>query len=354
MPRISVKCLLLFVFGILLFTNQLSAKEKNRLKVSYYNLDALYDTLSNQGHRDSAYLPTASIEWNTAKYNEKIRNQARVIRSLHDSSSADILALTGIETEHVLKDLLITPALLPLNYAYVWSKGEKGEKGLSNVLLFNPKKVKVIWDSAIVISNKTSHLYRYTADALHVKLKSQKQIIDVIVVSLPNPLADKRQNIPGIQLNAAQQLLSYIVSKELHTKSAFMLLGSLHASPSDPMLRLLYDAKKPPVFSQKKGRFVNLMTFLDSLTSGTYFVETQPYITDYGLISTPLFQNNSGWQYKENSIKIHNPLWMLHPYQRYEGHPFQHFFNGRWMGGFGDYFPVSYELEYAKKRKKVN
>jgi hypothetical protein len=354
MPRISVKLLLLSACVSISFSFQVIAKEKNRLKISYYNLDALYDTLPNQGIRDSAFTPNATIQWNTSKYNEKISNHAQVIRSLHDSTSADILGLSGVETERVLKDLLAIPALAQLNYAYVWPKGEKGEKGLACVLLYNPKKVKILWDSAIAISNKTPHLYRYTADALHVKVRSQKQIIELIVVSLPNPLEDKRQQIPGIQLNAAQQLLSYIVSKDLHNHPAFILLGSMHASPTDPMLKLLYNAKMPPLFSFKQGRFVNLMSNLDTLTTGTYFVETQPYITDYGLISNLLFQNHSGWQYKTNSIKVHNPTWMQHPYQRYAGHPYHHYFNGKWIGGFGDYFPVSYELEYAKKRKKVN
>lgn len=80
--------------------------------IGYYNLDGLYDTLPSQFYDDSAYTPTGRYLWTQERYQQKISNIAAVI----DSISLPIVGLYGVETEAVVRDIVMRSGL---DYTYV-------------------------------------------------------------------------------------------------------------------------------------------------------------------------------------------------------------------------------------------
>ncbi len=74
------------------------------LGIAYYDADRLYDTLPALFYDDSEFTPQGALHWNTARYERKIRQTAALL----DSMRMDLVVVTGVETEAVVRDLVMT------------------------------------------------------------------------------------------------------------------------------------------------------------------------------------------------------------------------------------------------------
>ena len=80
-------------------TIQLSAQP--RVGFAYYDVDRAYDTSPSPFYDDSAFTPSGRYQWNSERYEHKIKGIAAVV----DSMSLPIIALYGVENEQVVRDI---------------------------------------------------------------------------------------------------------------------------------------------------------------------------------------------------------------------------------------------------------
>ncbi len=69
---------------------------------AYYDADRLYDTIPALFYDDSDFTPQGRLRWTAERYARKIAHTAAVL----DSMRMDIVALAGVETEAVVRDLV--------------------------------------------------------------------------------------------------------------------------------------------------------------------------------------------------------------------------------------------------------
>lgn len=345
-----------FAILLLLALNEKSfaqkIKAKNTFKVSYYNLNNLYDTIANANLADSNYTPLGKYEWNTEKYNSKLQHAAIAIYSLHDSLGADFIGLAGVENENVLKDLIATPLLYKMKYQFVFSKGEKRD-GLGMAILYKPKKVKYLWDSSFSVTGTKKPWEKSIVGAIHAKVMVKNEVFDIVLCDFPNPFESTQDAYFSLRMNAINQVSNYLTSHHLKDGQRTIIMGTLSMEPTAPMFSVLLNTAHPDSAIYKYQKLVPLALFCDSAT-GTYFKDRVPFHFDQVLLCKQLYSNHAGWQYLKGSYKIYNPAWMLHPERIKTGHPFENFHNDKWVGGFSNHFPISFTLVYAKKRKEVN
>lgn len=72
------------------------------LGIAYYDADRLYDTLPALFYDDSEFTPEGELRWNTSRYERKIRQTAALL----DSMRMDLVVITGVENEAVVRDLV--------------------------------------------------------------------------------------------------------------------------------------------------------------------------------------------------------------------------------------------------------
>ena len=82
------------IFVILLLLAA-SATAQTTTSIGFYNVENLFDTISSGTYNDSAYTPAGRNRWNTERYNNKLRNIARVL----DHMSLDVVGLAEVENE---------------------------------------------------------------------------------------------------------------------------------------------------------------------------------------------------------------------------------------------------------------
>ena len=86
---------------MLLLLSKLGASAQAPAGIAYYDVDRLYDTIPSLFYDDRAYTPEGTYGWNTERYRRKIRQVAETV----DSMALPVVALYGVETEQVARDI---------------------------------------------------------------------------------------------------------------------------------------------------------------------------------------------------------------------------------------------------------
>ncbi|MEG0499332.1 MAG: hypothetical protein RR522_05605 [Alistipes sp.] len=85
----------------LLIVHSLCASAQRQMSIAYYDVDRLYDTIPALFYNDTDFTPDGRLHWTSERYERKIRNIAAVI----DSMQMNLVAVAGVETEEVVRDL---------------------------------------------------------------------------------------------------------------------------------------------------------------------------------------------------------------------------------------------------------
>ncbi len=121
----------IYLLLLALSTLHLSAHastHRARIGFTYWDVGRMYDTIPSRFYDDKEFTPQGSRRWNTERYTRKIENIARVI----DSLNMPIIALFGIETESITRQIITT---LDDDYSYLHRTIE-GSNGLDFALLY--------------------------------------------------------------------------------------------------------------------------------------------------------------------------------------------------------------------------
>ncbi|GFI54695.1 hypothetical protein IMSAGC022_01317 [Alistipes sp.] len=86
---------------MLLLLSKLGASAQTPAGIAYYDVDRLYDTIPSLFYDDRAYTPEGTYGWDTERYRRKIRQVAETV----DSMALPVVALYGVETEQVARDI---------------------------------------------------------------------------------------------------------------------------------------------------------------------------------------------------------------------------------------------------------
>src|SRR5680860_1213774 len=108
----------IYVILIFLWINFGFAQEKKTYHIStiaFYNVENLFDTENDPFTCDDDRTPEGKDIWNTEKYEDKLKNIARVISEIGTETAKNspaVIGLCEIENLKVLEDLISQPQLL--------------------------------------------------------------------------------------------------------------------------------------------------------------------------------------------------------------------------------------------------
>ena len=184
---------LIILFKILL-PSSLAAQSGAQVSILSYNVENLFDTIDDPISRDSEFTPTGKKEWNSSKYWTKIKRLNKVFLSL-DSCLPDLIALTEIENESVLKDIIRTNQFLKEYEFITYESGDR--RGIQNAILYNKTKFKLLYSSIRAPRDSTGNiLYQGMMDDRIERLGSYKQqwknnYLEDAILSVRNNLKPK-------------------------------------------------------------------------------------------------------------------------------------------------------------------
>ena len=340
-----MKKVLFFSVIILLIINSCKSPQPeffgtDNLKIVFYNVENLFDTINDPNKKDESYLPSSKIAWNTERYLHKIDNLSKVFSSIDSLEMPQIIGLSEVENKKVLEDLIAHPKLVKANYQII-HKESPDERGIDVAMLYRPNSFKPIFIENIKITfpfDKTDN----TRDILHVEgLISPKDTLHVFVNHWVSRWGGQEQTEPKRIYIA--EFLRNIVNQlySVNPKTNIVIMGDLNDNPDD--VSILNYLETDSVFNINKEKSLTNLAFKKYRNGeGTLYWKSWDFF-DQIIVSSNLFDKNSSWEIENNSMNIFKPDWILYHPKNGDARP-NRTAAGSYFGGYSDHLPVYISL----------
>ena len=346
-----------FIVAALLILMSLSAsaqKTQQNYVIGFYNLENLFDIYDDPVKNDNEFLPEGKNKWTQAKYEKKLHNMAKVIRSMADNNKRwhTILGISEIENRLVIEDLVSQPEIADANYQIV-HYDSPDRRGVDVALLYKPDQFTYLDSESIPFDfnsdidfSDTDTSYFKTRDILMVHGLIAGEHFAFYVAHLPSRIGGKGGNLRGrggeIIYNHAMMM------EEKYPGIKIVAMGDMNDNPTDDsMAKYLHGQERlenvtptefySPYISMLKAGYGSLcyqgVWSIYDLELVNYNLAHAP---NGGLKIQPVTKNHG----KEYYGVVFKRPWMTTQKGQYKGYPFRTFSNGAFVGGFSDHYPT--------------
>ncbi len=346
-----------FIVAALLLLMSISAsaqKTQQNYVIGFYNLENLFDIYDDPVKNDSEFLPEGKNKWTQAKYEKKLHNMAKVIRSMADNNKRwhTILGISEIENRLVIEDLVSQPEIADANYQIV-HYDSPDRRGVDVALLYKPDQFTYLDSESIPFDfnsdidfSDTDTSYFKTRDILMVHGLIAGEHFAFYVAHLPSRVGGK-----GGNLRSRGAEIIYNHSREMEAKYPgikIVAMGDMNDNPTDDsMAKYLHGQERlenvtptefySPYISMLKAGYGSLcyqgVWSIYDLELVNYNLAHAP---DGGLKIQPVTKNHG----KEYYGVVFKRPWMTTQKGQYKGYPFRTFSNGAFVGGYSDHYPT--------------
>jgi len=316
-------------------------KTGGRIRVAFYNVENLFDTIDSSLD-DDEFLPGGARRWNSSKYFRKINNIFKVIVLCGEWSPPDIIGLCEVENFEVLQDLINRTPLKQLPYTPLFAISADS-RGIGVGLLFNHERFDLLGKELWYPVNNTEDTIK-TRSVLSVTLGDMYDTLDVIISHWPSMRGgvmatdDLRREVAAmIRENVEKKLKN-------RSRSKVLIMGDFNCVPgSETMTEWLGTL---PISSHiQPEELYNLSSGIECKTGGTYKFQGNWDMLDQIIVSGTLLESAYGYRVAERNCIVVSDDVLLTEDTRYRGQkPFSTFSGYDYTGGYSDHLPVILDL----------
>lgn len=325
--------------------------QKRTYVIGFYNLENLFDIYDDPAKNDQEFLPDGANNWTQAKYEKKLANMAKVIRSMKEENGRyhTILGVSEIENRMVLEDLVAQPAIAEANYQIVHYDGPD-RRGVDVALLYKPEQFTFLDSESIPFTFEGSDIdfsdvdtgYFRTRDILMVHGTIAGEHFAFYVMHLPSRIGGKGGNLRDRGAEIAYNHSLRMMEKYPGIK--IVAMGDMNDDPFDESIASYYHGREKLEAVGTEDYFNPFYQMVkDGLGSLCYQGQWSIYdqiIVNHTLAYAPagglkLVRINKG--YYGRVFKKH---FMVTKSGQYKDYPLRTFSNGAFINGFSDHFPT--------------
>lgn len=305
--------------------------------IAFYNLENLFDALSDKNTLDLDFTPNGSKKWTANRYKRKLNNLAATIFKIGQTSAERPPTLVGIaevEKGSIVRELLETAPLKEYNYDYV-HYDSPDERGLDTALIYNKDNFKLIRSLPIpLIVHDSNGVRDSTRDILYVHGLLNGELIHIFVNHWPSRRnGNHKSDYKRIQ--AANTLISYMdLIGEKFKDPKYIVMGDFNDGPASASVQALIGTDK----------LHNPMQTLRSPTRGSVNYRRSWNLFDQIMVSHNFFNCRKG-THSYSHADIFDEVFLMESKGRYRGRPFRTYIGEKYRGGFSDHFPVYVQLK---------
>ncbi|KFF07251.1 endonuclease/exonuclease/phosphatase family protein [Flavobacterium reichenbachii] len=349
-----------FSFSFLLSFSSLfaQAKKYNIHTVAFYNLENLFDTIDDAFTNDDEWTPNGAQHWTTEKYQQKLKNLAKVISEIGMPENPNAPTLIGgseIENRGVLEDLIKEPKLIPYDYGIIHFDSPD-KRGIDVALLYQKKYFKptsfsniplliykkktalkeeknTVVDDEIEVQPENNRVF--TRDQLLITGFLENEEISIIINHWPSRSGGEKASSPFRE--AAGLLNRKIIDslQQINPNAKIITMGDFNDGPFNKSIKIALGAKakKSEIaefglynpFEEMKNKGMGTIAFRDSWDIFDQIIITESFIK-------PDFSSFKLWK-----AGIFNKPFLIQNSGQYKGYPLRHTLT---EVGFSDHFPV--------------
>ncbi|MCL4817348.1 MAG: hypothetical protein KJZ56_11985 [Flavobacteriales bacterium] len=326
----------LLVLMIFLCTTSFSQHTKN-FRIAFYNVENLFDTIDDPKTNDNDFLPSSTHQWNTQKYNTKIKNLSNVIAAMSNKELPEIVGLCEVENEMVLEDLINSNPLKNGNYKIIHSNSED-PRGIDIALIYRPNEVNYLNHNYIRIPKNDTMKLR-TRDILYFKYTTiRNDTVHLFVNHWPSRLGGEANSEPK-RIWVAQTLKFYCDSiYKSSPNAALIITGDFNDYPTNKSISEVLNATGNK--KSRKHKLLNLMYSEYINKKGTYYFNKEWGCLDQFIVSFSIVRKTSILKLTYKQHQIFSKDWLLQTNNKGETLPFKTFNGKNYAGGYSDHLPI--------------
>ncbi len=316
-----------------------SNSETSYYTIGFYNLENLFDTKDDKNVLDDDFTENSPRNWNTDRYNTKIRKLGKIIKKLGKENKLHpplIVGVAEVENEEVLYDLTNSKHLKNFGYQFIHFDSPD-ERGIDTALLFRENYFNILESEAIPLYiNNTNGQRDYTRDILYVKGEIENNVIHLLVNHWPSRRSGNDETVYKRKAAAVKnrEIIDRIINEDPDAK--VLIMGDFNDNPSSESIIMLKDTD-----------FYNPMDLLLTNEKGTLNYRGEWNLFDQIIISNNFLKPyDNTFQFVESNI--FNPKELPEFSRKYKENPFTTYIGEKFLGGISDHFPV-YEVFLVKK-----
>lgn len=341
--------------------------------VAFYNFENLFDTINDAITHDEEWTPKGAQQWNTKKYNQKLKNLAQVLAAIGTAENSNTPTFIGgveIENRAVLEDLIKQPKLIHKEYGIIHFDSPD-KRGIDVALLYQTKQFqptsylniplfvyktkqseKTVPKAELLeelevdsMEQVTATNYRvYTRDQLVVTGFLNGEEIHLIVNHWPSRSGGEKKSSPYRE--AAGALNKKIIDslQRINPNAKIITMGDFNDSPFNKSIKKELGAKGK-ISETNSTAIFNPYEEMARKGLGTIAFRDSWDIFDQILVSGSLLQKDYN-TFQFWKAGIYNKPFLIQQTGKYKGYPLRHSQNEI---GFSDHFPVYIYLIKEKK-----
>lgn len=322
-------------------------KNEKSLRIAFYNVENLFDTINDPLTKDEEFLPTSERKWNGYKYREKLNHIYKTLTALGGWEPLAIIGFCEIENRFVLNELITKTPWKKLNYNII-HEDSPDRRGIDVGLIYLSNKFRPLAHQAIRLTFPTDTSIR-TRDILYVKgLVFKKDTLHVFVNHWPSRSGGQAASEPR-RIFAAQKIRHYVDSICAKDPNAnIVIVGDFNDEPGD---KSMLEGLQAKAFKDElKGcDLYNSSYSYYKQGKGTEKYKGHWAVLDQIILSTALITGNGGLIVQDGVSYIFDAPWLLEEDTKYMGNmPFRTYAGPRYLGGYSDHLPVFVDIKKKK------
>jgi len=317
---------------------------KNDVRIGFYNVENLFDTIDIDGKIDEEFTPTSKKKWNTERYNKKLNDLAKIVGAIN---YPEILGLCEVENKTVLNDFISKTSLKKYNYGIVHYESPDA-RGIDVALIYQKNYFHVLDSKKIRMDfpKEVSGEENYTSrDILYVKgIFAGVDTLHLFVNHFPSRRGGLKASEPK-RLHVARFLkkeVDFILSKNKNAN--ILMMGDFNDETDNNCITKVLEAKRTSKNATTTD-LLNCSAKLDDEGKGTYNFRGNWNMLDQIIISGGLFFNK---KIKVGELGIFQEEWMMFKSDRNGWTPNRTYGGPNYYGGFSDHLPIYLEMKLIR------
>jgi predicted extracellular nuclease len=315
------------------------ANAKDSVRIAFYNVENLFDTIDSPMTIDSEYMPNSSLRWTRQRYEAKLKNISKVIDSMGFPS---VLGMVEVENRRVLEDLTATKTLKAQNYG-IAQFDSPDERGIDCAMIYKKADFQVTnaKPHRIIFPNEPSDR---TRDILEVSGILRGVPVTFFVNHFPSRRGgaeesdNKRIFVANVLRNAVDSVLKKDANRHI------IIMGDLNDEPKDKSLieglkAIYWTRTATPMPKIEKNNLYNLAAGVKESGFGSYSYKGEWEVIDQIIVSGALLDGRSKLV-AADSETIFSADFLTYKDKTGKKLPNRTYTGPIYRGGYSDHFPV--------------
>lgn len=290
------------------------------------NCENLFDCHHDSLKQDYAFLPDGTYRWTPNKYWKKLNNIGQTILSCSDSTTLmlpDIVALTEVENDSVMRDLTKRSLLRNAKYEYIMTSSPD-IRGIDVVLMYSPASFHPLFHASIPVPMPEGS--RPTRDILYVKGETHAiNSLHLFVVHAPSRAGGELRT-RKFRMLVAEKVCHVIDSINNADKDThIVVVGDFNDYAKDASLKYFSNHGMTNISASAKG---------SNGAKGTYRYQGEWGSLDHILINDNMLK-------RRLSCRINDAPFLTEEDAKFGGRkPRRNLVGPSWRNGYSDHLPL--------------